>query len=156
MVITVCCDGSKNLEWSILITNCMLIFFFTAAKAIQLYLIGTTSRFLMFNRRRIYSCKKQNKAKNSQTAHAGMATSPTATAHQNHSQLISHWDTQWMLLLTKLYNEFCFVLMQRPNADSGYNVTDFLETYFNDMCERGWKFQLSILQHCCRCTFYRP
>lgn len=58
----------------------MLIIFLTAVKAIQLYLIGTSSRFLMFSRR-IYSCKKQNNAKKSQTAHAGMATSPTATAH---------------------------------------------------------------------------
>lgn len=40
----------------------MLIIFLTAVKAIRLYLIGTTSRFLMFGRR-IYSCKKQNKAK---------------------------------------------------------------------------------------------
>lgn len=82
MDIAVCCDGSKNLEWSILIINCMLIIFLTAVKAIQLYLIGTASRFLMFGRR-IYSCKKQNKAKKSQTAHAGMATSPTATAHSH-------------------------------------------------------------------------
>lgn len=83
MDIAVCCDGSKNLEWSILIINCMLIIFLTAVQAIQLYLIGTSSRFLMFSRR-IYSCKKQNKAKNSQAAHAGMARSPTATA-QAHS-----------------------------------------------------------------------
>lgn len=71
---------SKSLEWSLLIINCMLIIFLTAIKAIQLYLIGTSSRFLMFSGR-IYSCKKQNNAKKSQTAHAGMAASPTATAH---------------------------------------------------------------------------
>ena len=116
MDIAVCCDGSKKLEWSILIINYMLIFFFfTAAKAIQLYLIGTTSRFLTFSRRRICSCKNQNKAKNSQTAHAGMATSPSAPAYQTLSQLVGLWDTQWMILLTKSYNEFCFVLMQSPN-----------------------------------------
>lgn len=50
------------------------------SKGNSAYLIGTSSRFLMFSRR-IYSCKKQNNAKKSQTAHAGMATSPTATAH---------------------------------------------------------------------------
>lgn len=95
MDIAVCSDGSKNLEWSILIINCtLIIFFFSAAKAIQPYLIGTTSRFLTFSRRRIYSCKTKTKQKNSQTAHAGMATSPAATAHQTHSQLIRHWDIQ--------------------------------------------------------------
>lgn len=104
--------------------------FFTAAKAIQLYLIGSTSRFLTFSRRRIYSCKNQNKAKNSRNAHAGMATSPTATAYKTHSQLIRHWDTQWMFLLTKLYNEFCFVLMQSPNVSLWIQCHRLLWTLF--------------------------
>lgn len=115
MDIAVCCDGSKNLEWSVLIINCMLIIFLTAVKAIQLYLIGTSSRFLKFFSRRIYSCKKQNNAKKSQTAHAGMATSPTAAA-----QRLGHWDTKQMLFLAKLHNEFCFCLMQSPNGYNGF------------------------------------
>lgn len=129
--------------------------FFTAAKAIQLYLIGSTSRFLTFSRRRIYSCKNQNKAKNSRNAHAGMATSPTATAYKTHSQLIRHWDTQWMFLLTKLYNEFCFVLMQSPNV-SLWIQCHRLPWCRKGMYEHGWKYQLLILQHSHRSTFYHP
>lgn len=46
-------------------------------------------KILMFGRR-IYSCKKQNKVKKSQTAHAGMATSPTATATLTATQALGH------------------------------------------------------------------
>lgn len=146
----VCCDGSKNLEWSILIINCMLIIFLTAVKAIQLYLIGTSSRFLMFSRR-IYSCKKQNNAEKSQTAHAGMATSPTTRAHSHSSSG------------TGAHNEcfcwgnctmsFVFIYCGAQMFPSGCNVMDFLEPYLNDMHECGWRFQLSIQQHSHRSAF---